>query len=79
VGDHRPELRVTVSANGQSVELIDNAAALVLLAVEHAEELNSMDMFKAIAHVAHGKAHLETSHSYSPIRYRVRRRDQATS
>lgn len=79
MSDRLPELRVTVSRDGAAVKLTDNAAALAVLAMIHAEELNSMDVLKAVAHIANGKAHLETSHSHPPIRYRVRRRDQATS
>jgi hypothetical protein len=59
----RPELRVTVTADDQTVELTDNAAALVLLALANAEALNAIDVFKAVAHFAVGKAHLEFRHS----------------
>jgi hypothetical protein len=65
----RLRLRVTVDAGGERVELTDQAAALVVLALTHREQLNSMDVFKAVAHFAHGKAHLEFRRSGPPIHF----------
>lgn len=70
MSDALPELRVTVAAGGQTAELTDNAAALVVLVLTHAAALNSMDVFQAVAHIANGKAHLEFRRSSQPIRYR---------
>jgi hypothetical protein len=65
----RPRLRVTVEANEERVELFDQAAALVVVALTHREQLNAIDVFKAVAHFAHGKAHLQLRRSSPPIRF----------
>ena len=67
----RPRLRVVVEANGGRVELTDQAAALVVLALTHREQLNALDVFKAVAHFAHGEAHLEFRRSSPPINFEV--------
>ncbi len=69
----RRRLRLTVEAGGERVELTDQAAVLVVLALTHREQLNSMEVFKAVAHFAHGKAHLEFLRSSAPIHFEVRR------
>jgi len=70
VSDRR-RLRLTVEAGGERVELTDQAAVLVVLALTHREQLNSMEVFKAVAHFAHGKAHLEFRRSSPPIHFEV--------